>query len=88
MNIEKLMESYKKAIKECTTKGSKILQKEKIVKFTVEGEEVVQIYRAGFIVPNIDEENLVKWIKINYLVNLARKRNKELVDKELEKIGL
>ena len=88
MNIEKLMESYKKAIKECTTKGSKILDKEKIVKFTVEGEEVIQVYRAGFIVPNIDEEKLVKWIKINYLVNLARKRDKELVDLKLSEIGL
>jgi len=88
MNIEKLMESYKKAIKECTTKGSKILTEEKEVKFVVEGQEVIQVYRAGFIVPDVSEENLVKWIKINYLVNLARKRNKELVDKELEKIGL
>lgn len=88
MNIEKLMESYKKAIKECTTKGSKILEKEKIVKFTVEEEEVIQVYRAGFIVPNIDEERLVKWVKINYLVNLARKRDKELVDLKLSEIGL
>ncbi len=88
MNIEKLMESYKKAIQECTTKGSKILDKEKTVRFTVEGEEVVQVYRAGFIIPNIDEENLVKWIKINYLVNLARKRDKELVDLKLKEFGL
>ncbi len=88
MNIEKLIESYKKAIKECCTKGSKVLKEEKEVKFTVEGQEVIQIYRAGFIVPDIDDESLVKWIKINYLVNLARKRDKILVDEKLKELGL
>jgi rRNA-processing protein FCF1 len=88
MNLKKLAESYKKAVETCCCKEIKTLKEDKVFKFKIGGKNIEQVYKKGFIVPDLSESLLGKWVKINYMINAEFEDNGREILKELEKIGL
>lgn len=89
MDRKKLAESYRKAVDQISKNNSITLQKRKVIEFEYpKGTHRTSIFEAGFVVPNIDDTLLTKWVKINYMVNMELVEHKEKMNTELKKVGL
>lgn len=88
MNHKQLAESYKRAIDSVCSNKAMQLTEDREFCFKIKNEEVKQVYKKGFVIPDVSEDLLLKWVKINYMVNQEYINNKEAMEEELKKVGL
>jgi len=88
MDIKKLVKSYRKAVDVVCANKCIQLTEDKEIKFEWQGKEVKTTYRKGFVVPDVSDQMLSDWVKINYIVNQVFQEQQEELNKLLEEVGL
>ena len=88
IDVKKLVKSYKRAVDVVCANKCIQLEEDKEITFQWQGKEVSQIYKKGFVVPDVSEKMLADWIKINYIVNQVFQEQQDELNKLLEEVDL